>query len=409
VKGAAENPPIQSSIADDSSETPSSTSDNDYIVKLRAPKRNHKRKKPSKKFRLLLKHASSSESVSDGSIPNKSILQATPPPLATEGHETKQEDSCTQDNWKYFFSYAKQDYRSGLFSVSNAEEFEQKQAIISPTGLGLTKLNDSSVELAIRSPYLQKQFRSVVEIEHYHGISLSTSGIFLTGDFIPLYHHIDDMKANVAADSEANPSDRAHMDALYYFCTFGWPAKMHADTRNNISQGLITYRDLGALFKPGDFAVCKDLLGHHIISKISSVKLERVASPPSPPGHIQRPPKDVWFITSHSIAWEDAKFKQTPFRRQLSIFDGTKRITDLEFYPLSHHQSGGELREAGIQRGKKWKQCCESDPKVMHYQGPAVSALAGHNEHGPPGREEEKPFNVSRIPGYLIQICSDIP
>jgi hypothetical protein len=371
-------------------------------VELRAPKRNNRKKKSSKKFMLFLKHASSSECDSasssecdsDGSILDKPMLQRSPPSLPTEGIESRQEDSCTQDNWKSFFSYAKRDNKSGLFVVSNPQEFEQKQAMKSPTGLGLTKLNDNDVELVIRSPYLQKQFRKVVKIEDYHSVSLSTSEICLTGDFIPLYHHIDDMKFNVAADSEASLSDRAHMDALYYFHTVGWPAKKHEDARNNISQGLITYSELGALFKPGDFAVHKDLLALYTISKISSVKLER---PPSPPGSIQR---QIWFITLHSVAWSGGKFKQTQTRRQVNFFDGTIRITDLDFYPLSHHQSGDELRDAAIERGKTWKQSCESDPRVMSYQGQALPSLIDRDqfENGLNSGVEAIPFNVSRTP-----------
>jgi hypothetical protein len=245
----------------------------------------------------------------------------------------------------------------------------------------------------------------VVKIEHYHGVSLSASGIHLTGGFIPLYHHIDEMKFNIAADSEANPSDHADMDALYYFCTVGWPAKGHADTRNNISQGLITYREIGALFKPGDFAVRKETLGQYSIFKISSVKLERQ---PAPPGPIL---PNVWFITLYSVAWGGDNFRQSVSRRQLISFDGTKRITDLEFYPLSHHQSGDEIREVAIQRGKKWKQCCESDPKVMSYQGPALSALRENDRRdgGLTINVDPKPFNASRIPCCLINFCSDKP
>jgi hypothetical protein len=385
-----------SSATNHASDTSSSTRDtDDYVVELRAPRRKNKKKRPSKRFQLRLKHASSSEEESDGSMSDKSILQSPPPPPPPPAAE----DSCTLDNWKSFFSYTRIDNRTGMAVVINPEEFEQKQAPISATNLNLRKYNNNQIGVEIASPYLQKQFRRVVKIEHYSGVFLRASAIQITGEFMPLYHHIDDMKANVAADNEATPSDRAHMDALYYFSKVGLPAKSHEDARNNISQGLITYNELWALFKPGDFAVWKNNIGNFAIRRISSVKLEETDR--------YRQSQSQWSVSLFDIVWTGSQFKKTSYRKLIPVFAGAKKITDLDFYPLSHHESRDELKEAAIRRGKAWKRWCEGEPRVMSYQGQALSTLV---ERPPPGSDntpDQKPFSASRRPSYSM-LYSDV-
>jgi len=388
----------QSSTANHAPDSWSTMSDSDDIVELRAPKRRKTKKRTTKKLQLLLNHASSSEFESHGLMPNKSILQPPPHPMATEVFEPKEEDSCTPDNWTSFFSHTKQD-KLGVHSACSSKEFEQKRGIASWTNLSLIKFSDYQIGVQIGSPYLQKQLRKLVEIEHYAGVFLTTSGIRLTGDFLPLYHHIDDMRSNVASDNEATSADRAHMDALYYFSTLGWPAKSYGEARNYISQGFIMHRELWALFKPGDFAVLTDELGHATIRKISTVELEYQ--------HESDKKQHSWLITLLNIVWTGSQFKKTWDKRSIQQFTGTKRITGLEFYPLSHHELGDELRETAIQRGKAWKQYCEGEPRVMSYQGQALPMLVEESREDGDNRMH-KPFNASRSPSYLM-LCSDLP
>jgi hypothetical protein len=220
---------------------------------------------------------------------------------------------------------------------------------------------------------LQKQFRKVVEIENYHGVSLSASQILLEHDFPPLFHHVEEMKANVAADAEATFEDRAQMDALYCFATIGYPANLYEDARNKITQGFITYDELWALFRPGDFIVYKNSLGQFAPCLVSSVKLEEERYP-------GKDSKYEWFITAVNIISRGSRFEKVSNRLRIDKFSGTKRITDLMYYPLSHHESRDTIREFAIQGGKDLKRYCESEPVVMNYEGPAKPVLFNMGE-----------------------------
>jgi hypothetical protein len=292
-----------------------------------------------------------------------------------------EEDICTSHNWKLFLSFQKRVNRNLPSHLCPPAEFEDSETT-DTKALTLTKFRDGPIELAINSTYLQKQFRKLVDIEQYHNVLLLSSKLLLAAPFGPLYHHVDDMKAIVAEDSNVAQTERNNMDALYYFVCKGWPAKLYEDVRSKISEGFIIYDEIWALFRPGDIVISEDPIGQFELSRVESVKLEQE---PHRSGYTML--EHRWYVTLVGNTWHQRRFKRASIRCRIEKFAGSKKITDLDFYPLSHHDTKTSVREFAIQRGKSWKKYCEGDPLVMSYQGQAQALYTrGFWPSPPPSR-----------------------
>lgn len=380
------------------------------VVELRAPRYLRrgmgKGKGKTKNFQLFLSYPSSNtDSDSSSSVDGVKIHRRHP--LLIRGSRPKTPDleeedkECTIDNWKGFFGYVKQDFEKGPFLPSESTKFNNEKPV-EPKPLELSMFWNGSLRLAIISPYLRDQFKKVVDVENYHGITLTSSEVLLSSPFGPLFHHIEDMKANTVADPEATAADRNHMDALHYFVTTGWPVSFYNDVRSTIQQELITYDELWALFKPGDLAVSKDPIGTPSLSKITSVKLE------------QEPNRGYqtefrWWVTLVKITWKAGRFWKFQMKRRIERFADAKKIKELDFYPLAYHDSGDELREAAIQRGRAWMTYNKGEPRVMSYEGLALSMTTDNTSSN--GRiiriqedENQSDYNSLNVSGNSIDI-----
>jgi hypothetical protein len=124
-----------------------------------------------------------------------------------------------------------------------------------------------------------------------------------------LYHHFEDIRANVHNDRNATKTERNDIDVLHYFVTEGTPAKLYEDIRSKIAQGFITYDEVWALFKPGNLAVVKDPVGNDDIAQILSVKLETNSR-----GAPIYGPQYLWYITLLKVAWKGCRFRRISTR-----------------------------------------------------------------------------------------------
>ena len=287
-------------------------------------------------------------------------------PLAPHerGEEDDDEDEdariCTADNWKSFLPCAALDRQGHAIGRIELVEFDQKE--IKP--LYLSEMA-GTMRFEIESAYLQKQFRKVIDIQYHYGVALLASAVIISSPFAPFYHHLEELKANIADDSEISRADRNYFNALYSFFTLGSARKRFEDIRNLIEEGFIIYSDLWALYKPGDLVVSKDPVGNYELAQVTSVKWEEDIWT-----SIQR---NRWFITTVQMDYSAGKFRKVSRRRRVEEFAGAMRIKELDFYPLSHYPSMPELKAAALQRGKDWKSLCEAGPKIMSYQGRALS------------------------------------
>lgn len=270
-----------------------------------------------------------------------------------------------------------------------------------------------SVSLTILSPYLGKHFKEVVDIQCYHGITPTAAGINIIAPYVPLYHHLEDMETNIANDVNATPTDQNDFQALRYFCSQGYHHENFRDVRELIAEGVILYDQTWALFRSGDLVVSRDPVGGYEITEVTSVKLEH--RPPGFAGFSEDRPFElgqVWIIYSQQLTWEAGDFRKVSKQHCLKKFPDSKKIEELEVYPLSHYKEKEKLREDLLQRGLAWKRHCEGRPKVMHYQGQALLLIGdtGREKFPPLGAsvEEYYPVQVSRAPPNQLILFSDV-
>ena len=285
-------------------------------------------------------------------------------PLAPHewGEEDGDEDTrvCTADNWKSFLPCTVLDHKGHAIGRVELVEFDQKE--MKPVYLSEVA---GTMQFEIQSAYLQKQFRKVIDIQYHYGVALSASAVIISSPFAPFYHHLEELKVNIADDSEVSRADRNYFNAVYSFFTLGAERKRFEDIRNLVEEGFIIYSDLWALYKPGDLVVSKDPVGNYELAQVTSVKWEEDMWT-----NIRR---NRWFITTVQMDYSAGKFQKVSRRRRVEEFAGAKRIKELDFYPLSHYPSMTELKAAALHRGKDWKSLCEAGPKIMSYQGRALS------------------------------------
>lgn len=361
--------------------------------------RKHRTKKGPQRFQLYLSspYRGSDDSDSDTS----SIIDA---PNSAVEEEPK---PCTTDNWKSFYSYNERLRPGGPLLLSAEKDFEETESQKSTKDLGLIRNHSNYVQLSIRSKYLQDQLRKLIDVEHYHTIILSASDLIIGHPFAPLFHHIEEMKTNVEADDDASPKDRNLMEALYLFTRFGLPATLFENTRSLLSEGLVTYEDLWALYRPGAYAILRDPLGHYGIALITSVKMEQETRPG---GQL---PEYRWWITLIKVTTRSKHYRKISIRRRIEIYAGAKRITELDFYPLSHYAKADELKEASLKRGKIWKELNDGKARVMTYQGDALSMVLENpplnsRRYLPPVLEDEADDGNCQAVRYSIQASFSI-
>jgi hypothetical protein len=296
---------------------------------------------------------------------------------------------CTAENWKLFFEYRKKaSETSTSYEVVDAQLFEQDLSKEEkPHPLLITQVQNDPIVLTLQSPYLLGIFRETIGMQNYDSITPLANSIEIASPFIPFYHHLEDMKKRNLTDSDVTPEEKGYFDALYNFFTLGFPQEKFRNIREIIRQGVIMYEDLWALFRIGDMVVSMDPTGSSEISQVSSVKKEYSNNGPGtlnmPDSYT--PDRRLWTVTTNQLLFSRGKFRMRAFTRQIPPFSGPKRIEDLDFYPLAHHENPEKLRELLLRRGLSWKEYHECEPKVMSYTGPALSLTGGSTFDSPNG------------------------
>lgn len=279
---------------------------------------------------------------------------------------TNEGDDYTSQNWKSFIAW-KIGKENEAARESDPVSFEDgipessKPLTVTKTISG----DDASptVELAISSTFLQAQLTKFARIEQYPGTSLRSTEIVLYNDFPALYHHIEEMATNVAQDTTASTRDRHEMKTLYSFITKGFKSKMYQDIKEELSRGLIRFDHIWAVFKVGDLVFTKTPLGLSEIGVIRSISTAKDDNN-SKIFH--------WIVNIAKINWRLGFYKKVSVAMELYSFRGSKKITDLDFYPLSYRQDQYDLKESGMKRGELWKKYLERGVTTMSYQGLAL-------------------------------------
>ncbi|KAK7911166.1 p-loop containing nucleoside triphosphate hydrolase protein [Apiospora marii] len=214
------------------------------------------------------------------------------------------------------------------------------------------------------SPLLLKAFDAALKKAGYPYITKSDDSIAFKEPFVPLYFSYDKVVAAATAELERSPDafdpkSLARMQSWYEKHVLA----SHAKLRETLKTGWVTFEDLWALFQPGELVYCTDNFKQPRLYVIAAT-----AERNNIPDELDLPP-----LTD---AGEPSK---APVHRGLVIqsFNGSRRVTDLEFYPVQFFNDGDQRSIDDLltklrHRGQLWKKLASEDPASMYHSGPAI-------------------------------------
>ncbi|KAK8040995.1 hypothetical protein PG994_014002 [Apiospora phragmitis] len=83
---------------------------------------------------------------------------------------------------------------------------------------------------------------------------------------------------------------------------------------------------------------------------------------------------DLWFVDWDASFQEFKRQKET---KKITSFNGSRRVANLEFYPLRYYKQGNQKSIDNLlaelrQRGQLWKTLASDNPVSMYHSGPAI-------------------------------------
>ncbi|KAK8135621.1 hypothetical protein PG984_003561 [Apiospora sp. TS-2023a] len=233
------------------------------------------------------------------------------------------------------------------------------------------------------SPLLLKAFDKTLKKAGYPYITKSGDSIAFKEPFVPLYFSYDKVVAAATEELEQSPDAFDPKSLARLQC---WYEKhvlaSHVKLKETLKTGWVTFEDLWALFQPGELVYCIDNFKQPRLY-VTAATAERhnipddMDLPPLPLlGNLRKRRfiVDMWFMD-----WDASfqVFKRQKETRKIQSFNGSRRISDLEFYPMRFFDHGDQgsiddLLAKLRQRGQVWKRLVSEEPVSMYHSGPAI-------------------------------------
>ncbi|KAK0616618.1 P-loop containing nucleoside triphosphate hydrolase protein [Immersiella caudata] len=220
--------------------------------------------------------------------------------------------------------------------------------------------------LTLVSPALVSAFTTVVK--HFPNIGMNGGKVTLTAPYAPLFFYYD--KLQEFAEKEGNDDLKDDLDSLADF--YARRVKPAHDTiKQDQADNVVIFKDLWALFRPGDLVYTLDAFGEPTIHMIDATEY-RYGQRTQENYSIQRFRRfsaDLW-----SVTWDRASalFQRVIVTRSIKTFSDARPICSLPFYPLSHYRGDLDALRATLQgRGRAWKKLVSEPASCKYYEGPA--------------------------------------
>ena len=139
---------------------------------------------------------------------------------------------------------------------------------------------------------------------------------------------------------------------------------------SHIQQRCVTFESLWTLFPPGTLVYGKPFQGQ---DQIFIVKDN--ISPWPPVGR-----KTItWILECWTYDWNGKSFQRMGLQLEVELFESTKPITELPFYPLDYHPQLEDLKKRLVERGARYKKVCtlKQGSRMLDYKGDAVFGKKG--------------------------------
>jgi len=210
--------------------------------------------------------------------------------------------------------------------------------------------------------------------------------------FAPLYFYGQAMVDYVQGDQDPeSQSSRADIHPLIYFYE-KWVEPYHERVRATLSLGSVVFDHLWALFQPGELLYTLDEFDQPELYMIAACTIRggpggsgvNVADMLPLIVNMGSSSQPRFVVSAWSIEWDGSTrtFSRKTKSMVINSFVGTRNITSLDFYPLSHYKGGDESGIAAIcnsleDRGYSWKEMVSETSSCRYHEGPAREVMTG--------------------------------
>jgi hypothetical protein len=210
---------------------------------------------------------------------------------------------------------------------------------------------------------LYEEFMAICPPKGYDDVTLFDNRIKITSA-IPLWHCMEKLRALEKNDDK--PDDlHKQVKALIDLCEQGPISQAHKRVKQLVvNDSRVDFETLGALFQPGDLVLWKELRDQWAtgrVTRVSQISTNRETG------------LDELTISCERIGFDGKNFCYVIDHRPISVFAGTRKITDLPLYPLKKYVGDREVEKLTndlIKRGQDWEKLLHGrDVQVRQYSG----------------------------------------
>ena len=187
--------------------------------------------------------------------------------------------------------------------------------------------------IVVQSPLLKPLLEEI--FEGYAGITATLKRVTFSAPFAPFFYRWARFKKAVQNVEDAET--RAHAQLLYevLFKELGETISTYQDL---LSHGVMTWKYLWTLYKPGDLLLCV-LQGEEMIMKLQSSEME----------------SGGFCLHAKYVEYNGSSFGYASHDFHIYAFEGTKAITDLDAYPIQFNTESAQIEARLCIRGKKFE------------------------------------------------------
>lgn len=236
------------------------------------------------------------------------------------------------------------------------------------------------MQLTVQSRFLVSAIMKILPRADSMGVRKQHDSLTFDHPFSPLYWFYDKIFDAASAHGTLNADDSRDVMILQR-----WYERhllvQHVDIRNTINSGYVTWDLLWALYRPNDIVYARDDFQQprlHIVSSTEYVRDEENYVYPNGP----RLRGNFRLHLLHQD-WDSSLqvFKIRGRNLFIDPYTGSRRITDLELYPLQYCHEGRQPLLTSLEaRGRRWKSLI-TQPTYKIYKGPAILAQLDENNN----------------------------
>lgn len=187
--------------------------------------------------------------------------------------------------------------------------------------------------IVVQSPLLKPLLEEV--FEGYDGITATLKKVTFTTPFEPFFYRWSRFKK--AVEEVEDEMTRVHAKLLYDVLEKELDETI-TTYHDLLSHGVITYKYLWTLFKPGDLLLCQ-MKDEEMIMKLQRTEVE--------PNGLS--------LYSKYVDWDGYSFGYGSYNFSIGEFEGTKAITDLDAYPIQFNSEAAAIESRLAARGRKFE------------------------------------------------------